>query len=201
MSTKQKSHPWKHFKTITHHKLLVMGGCFRVGLIRQGLAHDLSKYSLTEFLPGARYYQGFRSPNGAEREANGYSLAWMHHKGRNKHHYEYWTDIDPATGEYRPVPMPRRYLAEMVMDRIAASKNYLGKAYHDGAPLEYLERARETKHLHPQTLRELTFLLTMLRDRGEKETFRFIRQVVLKGAPFAQEKTVKSQEAANPNKN
>ena len=125
MSLKQKSHPWKHFKTITHHKLLVMGGCFRIGLIRQGLAHDLSKYSPAEFLPGARYYQGYRSPNGAEREANGYSLAWMHHKGRNKHHYEYWTDIDPATGQYGPVAMPRRYLAEMVVDRIAASKNYL----------------------------------------------------------------------------
>ena len=35
--------PWKHFKTITHHKWLVLLGCFRVGLYRQGLTHDLSK--------------------------------------------------------------------------------------------------------------------------------------------------------------
>ena len=45
---------WKHFKTITHHKWLVLLGCFRVGLYRQGITHDLSKYSPTEFLIGIR---------------------------------------------------------------------------------------------------------------------------------------------------
>ena len=82
----------KHLQTINHHKLLVMKHCFKVGLYKQGLLHDLSKYSPTEFLVGCRYYQGTRSPNNAEREATGYSTAWLHHKGRNKHHYEYWID-------------------------------------------------------------------------------------------------------------
>ena len=100
--------PWQHFKTITHHRLLVMLGCFRVGLYRQGLTHDLSKYSPAEFWQGAKYYQGTRSPNTAEREENGYSLAWMHHKGRNRHHYEYWTDMSRLTRNYEPVPMPRK---------------------------------------------------------------------------------------------
>ena len=112
--------PWQHFKTITRHKFLVMGGCFRVGLIRQGLAHDLSKYSPAEFWTGARYYQGNRSPNSAERAEKGYSEAWMHHKGRNRHHYEYWTDMSRETGRYESVPVPRKYLVEMVMDRRAA---------------------------------------------------------------------------------
>ena len=83
---------WKHFCTINHHKILVMRGCFQVGLIRQGLLHDLSKYSPTEFIVGCKYYQGNMSPNNAEREAVGYSSAWLHHKGRNKHHLEYWID-------------------------------------------------------------------------------------------------------------
>ena len=61
-------HPWLHFKTITRHKLLVMKYCFRIGLYKQGLLHDLSKYSPTEFLVGCKYYQGTRSPNNAERE-------------------------------------------------------------------------------------------------------------------------------------
>ena len=81
--------PLKHFGTITKHKFLVMKECFRVGLYRQGLLHDLSKYGWTEFRVGCRYYQGNRSPNNAEREDRGYSSAWLHHKGRNKHHYEY----------------------------------------------------------------------------------------------------------------
>ena len=83
----------RHFGTITKHKLLVMKACFQVGLYRQGLLHDLSKYGWTEFRVGCRYYQGTRSPNNAEREEKGYSSAWLHHKGRNKHHYEYWIDM------------------------------------------------------------------------------------------------------------
>lgn len=176
---------WKHFKTITHHRRLVRRGCFRVGLYWQGLTHDLSKYSPIEFWTGVRYYQGTRSPNTAEREAKGYSEAWMHHKGRNKHHFEYWTDINPATRRYEPVEMPRRYLAEMVMDRIAACKTYQGAAYTDASPLAYLERARESDCVHPETFRQLHFLLTMLAEKGEDETFHFIREVVLTGREFA----------------
>ena len=81
-----------HFETITRHKLLVMKYCFACGLYEQGLAHDLSKYSPTEFIPGCIYYQGDHSPNEAERADRGYSSAWLHHKGRNKHHLEYWID-------------------------------------------------------------------------------------------------------------
>lgn len=177
-------HPVKHFNTITVHHMRVMEGCFRVGLYWQGLTHDLSKYSVTEFWRGARYYQGTRSPNAEEREEKGYSQAWMHHKGRNRHHYEYWTDINPNSRRYEPVEMPRKYLVEMVMDRRAACMTYQGKAYHPGAELEYLERSRERLEMHPETLHQLTFILTMLRDEGEKPTFCYLRESVLKGKPF-----------------
>lgn len=79
-------HPIRHFRTITHHRHLVRKYCFQVGLYWRGLTHDLSKYSPTEFWRGAKYYQGTFSPTQQERRENGYSLAWMHHKGRNRHH-------------------------------------------------------------------------------------------------------------------
>lgn len=180
---------WRHFKTITHHRILVMRGCFCVGLYWQGLTHDLSKYSPTEFMVGAKYYQGNRSPNGAEREDKGYSEAWIHHKGRNKHHWEYWTDMLPETKRYDPVPVPRKYLAEMVMDRIAASKTYQGNAYTDASALNYLLGSREQNLMHPQTRRELEFILTMLRDHGEKHTFYYIKNELLRGKPFPWEIT------------
>ncbi len=173
-------HAWKHFCTITKHRWKVRGGCFRVGLYWRGLVHDLSKYSPSEFISGARYYQGTRSPNSREREVVGYSTAWMHHKGRNKHHYEYWTDIDIKTRTYRPVKMPRKYFIEMITDRVAACKTYHGKNYRDGDPLDYFLHAaegRDSEMMHPQTRRDLVFVLTMLRDKGEKETFRFLRSV------------------------
>ena len=175
---------WQHFKTITHHRWLVRGGCFRVGLYWQGLTHDLSKYTPTEFSVGARFYQGNRSPNGAEREAKGYSEAWMHHKGRNRPHYEYWTDMHPETRLYESVPMPRKYLVEMVMDRIAACRVYQGKNYTDGSALAYFDRSREKSLMHPQLKQELGYILTMLRDEGEKKTFRYLKDSVLKGKPF-----------------
>ena len=178
---------WKHFQTITHHRWLVMKYCFRVGLIWQGLTHDLSKYSWTEFRVGAKYWTGDKSPNMAERRELGYSTAWMHHKGRNKHHFEYWVDYRPGTRIYTPGQMPPRYLVEMCMDRIAACRVYNGAAYTDGDALAYLDRSSEYQMMHPVTHQQLRFLLTMLRDHGEQALFAFIRQVVLPGKPFALE--------------
>lgn len=107
---------WQHFKTITTHKMWVMRYCFKIGLYWQGLTHDLSKYSPTEFLVGMKYYQGDRSPNNAEREDTGMSKSWMHHKGRNKHHFEYWIDYGINCDTIiKGVPMPRRYVAEMII--------------------------------------------------------------------------------------
>ena len=172
---------WKHFKTITYHKYLVLKGCFAVGLYRQGLLHDLSKYAPSEFWVGARYSQGNRSPNNAEREAAGYSSAWLHHKGRNKHHYEYWIDYcaDGASAKQgmMPAPMPDRYIVEMFMDRIAASKVYNGRAYTDGDPLAYYEKGvgRMKEFLHPYTRKRLEKLLHMLAEKGEQKTFAYIR--------------------------
>lgn len=170
-----------HFETITRHKILVMKECFRVGLYRQGLLHDLSKYSPTEFLVGCKYYQGTRSPNNAEREARGYSSAWLHHKGRNKHHYEYWIDYS-LNGErmLAGMKMPVRYVVEMFLDRIAASKVYKGEKYRDRDPLEYYVNGKAGELMHPQTRALLERLLHMLAEQGEEKTYRYIRKNIIK---------------------
>ena len=176
--------PWKHLKTITHHKWLVFCGCVRVGLWWQGITHDLSKYSPVEFWNGARYYQGTCSPNVAERNDKGYSEAWMHHKGHNRHHFEYWNDINLQTRNYGYVPMPRKYLVEMVMDRRAACMVYQGSAYKPDSALNYFDNSREKELMHPQTHKELRHILVMLAEKVEKETFRYLKDVVLAGKPF-----------------
>lgn len=174
----------KHLFTVTHHKMLVMQGCFKVGLYRQGILHDLSKYSPTEFLVGARYFQGNRSPNNAEREEIGYSSSWLHHKGRNRHHFEYWVDYNlrgkDGESPLVPVKMPGRYVVEMLMDRIAASKVYLGHAYTDQSPLGYFDGGRARKFMHPETAALLEKLLRMLAEHGEEYTFKYIRSKLSK---------------------
>ena len=171
------SHLIDHFCTITHHRFLVLKYCFRIGLYRQGLMHDLSKYSPSEFIPGVIYFQGDRSPNDAERRDKGYSSAWMHHKGRNKHHLEYWTDykIGSKTGTMSGVKMPLRYVLEMFCDRIAASRIYNGENYTDQMPYHYFEKGRSFTTIHPETGAFLAKILRLLAKYGEDRTFRFLR--------------------------
>ena len=174
---------WGHFKTITTHKNRVMKYCFKVGLYRQGLLHDLSKYGPTEFRVGARYYQGDRSPNEMERMETGVSLAWLHHKGRNRHHLEYWIDYSPeAGGRVAGMEMPVNYVVEMFCDRMAASQVYKGDKYTDACPWEYYDRSRDHYIIHPDTAELLERLLIMLRDHGEEETLAYIRREILHNA-------------------
>ena len=159
--------------------MLVMKECFQVGLYKQGLLHDLSKYSWNEFKVGCKYYQGDRSPNNAEREATGCSLAWLHHKGRNKHHYEYWIDYgDNKDKTMTGMKMPVRYVVEMFLDRIAASKIYKGAEYRDTDPLAYFQGGQGQYLMHPETEALLEKLLRMLAEKGEKETFHYIRHEI-----------------------
>lgn len=166
----------KHIKTVTRHRALVCRHCFKAGIYLQGLTHDLSKFSPEEFWISCRMYQGTRSPNEAERELKGYSSAWIHHKGVNKHHFEHWTDYNPVTKKVEPVKMPIEYVIEIFCDRIAASKVYMGKNYNDNSPLEYFERAKGRRIIHPETSDLLEKLLIMLAENGEDYTFAYIRR-------------------------
>ena len=167
-----------HLTTVSKHRAKVMEHCFKAGLYWQGLTHDLSKFSPEEFIISCRMYQGTRSPNEAEREEKGYSTAWMHHKGRNKHHFEYWTDYNTVTRKMEAVKMPLIYVCEMFCDRVAASKVYMGSKYTDKAPLEYFYRGEATRIIHPDTSKLLEKLLKMLADEGEDYTFAYIRHIL-----------------------
>ena len=168
---------WEHFKTITKHRHMVIAHCARAGILRQGLFHDLSKYSPTEFISGAKFYLGDRSPNEGERSSYGYSKAWMHHKGRNKHHFEYWTDYDIVTKKMAPVKMPIKYVKEMFCDRVAAGKIYLDDKYTNDNPIEYFLKGNAKTSMHPNTAKLLEGWLMMLQQEGEEKTFAYIKKL------------------------
>jgi len=182
-----------HLKTIRAHKREVRRLMIAAGLPLQGIRHDWSKYLPSEFWRGARYYQGYRSPNAFERELEGFSRAWLHHKGRNKHHFEYWVDVvacassmeeasNSQTMRMIGVPMPTRYVVEMFCDRVAASKIYQGNAYTDGSALAYLDReyGASREIMHPDTYRFIKELLTYLNDHGEERTLDYIKHKIVK---------------------
>ena len=167
---------WHHFLLITRHRHKVIAHCKKAGILWQGLRHDLSKYSPTEFIPGVKYYQGNRSPNEKEREILGYSLAWLHHKGRNRHHFEYWTDYS-LTGEgIVGVEMPKRYVAEMFCDRIAACRVYQGEKYTDASPYDYYQGSKGHILINQETSDLLDRWLLLLKKQGEDAAFPQIRR-------------------------
>lgn len=180
-------HPIKHFCTIQAHRNLVLKYCFKIGLYKQGLLHDLSKFSFSEFWVGAKYYQGDRSPNNAEREKIGFSSAWLHHKGRNKHHFEYWIDYNLRRNDniMTPAPMPNKYIAEMMMDRIAACRIYQKKKYTVSSPLEYYNHSAGRLPLHPYTKEQLEKMLYMLKEHGEEYTLNYIKNDFLKSPEYS----------------
>lgn len=170
-----------HLKTISQHKWLVLRYCFSIGLYWQGLIHDLSKYSPAEFKIGVKYFKGNRSPNAVERTIKGYSSAWLHHKGRNKHHWEYWIDYaQTETASLVSIEMPVKYVVEMFCDRVAASKIYRKKNYRDSDPYDYYRRFKDYQLMHPETRLLLEKMLICLKDKGEREAFMMIRKEILK---------------------
>lgn len=177
-------HVREHLRTVGRHRRLVRYYCLRLGLVWQGLTHDLSKYSPTEFWRSARYYQGYRSPNDQERKENGVSLSWLHHKGRNRHHFEYWIDycLRPDGSVYMGgCKMPKRYVAEMFCDRIAACRVYQGDEYTDASPYDYYQRSKDlrrtdaSRFMHPETAALLDRWLLLLKEQGEEAAFAVIR--------------------------
>lgn len=128
-----------HTKTVMKHKIEVAKICFKFGLYWQGIVHDMSKFSPTEFIPSVKYYSGTRSPIEAEKEDKGYSMAWLHHKSKNKHHFWYWVDYDMNQVQ-APVRIPLKYVYELLADTIAAGKVYssnAGKEWKQSDPYEY----------------------------------------------------------------
>ncbi len=175
VKNKSKSKLVCHTKTVLAHRHMVFKHCLKAGIPIQGALHDLSKFSPSEFFYGVKFYRGDRSPNEGEREDHGFSYAWMHHKGRNKHHFEYWNDYNIQANKALPVKMPLKYVIEMFCDRVAASKIYLKDKYTDQSPYEYFDKGRSRRTIHQETSDFLEKLLKMLAKKGENYTFMYIK--------------------------
>lgn len=165
-----------HLRTVHKHRAMVRKLCFKCGLYWQGLTHDLSKYSPVEFWNGVKFYTGTQSPHVAERAKYGYSKAWVHHHNKNKHHLNYWTDIDMTSGVECCIEMPKVYFTEMICDRIAASIIYLGNDFNECAPLDYYQRHSYENKMHEKTREALEWWLFKLADSGIDNTLKELKQ-------------------------
>ena len=160
---------WKHFKTVCRHKIYVFQECRACGITWQGITHDLSKFSWVEFGPAARYFQGNRSPIEAEKEDLGYSFAWLHHKGINPHHWEFWTDFAEEDGSIITNKIPFNYVVEMVCDWVGAGKAYQKERWTTDSPMNYFIKMRKGRHFHPDTEDLIVLFLDGIKFKGLAE--------------------------------
>lgn len=157
---------FKHLKVVFKHKWIVFQCMKDCGRPVQGFFHDMSKFSPVEFFPGVKYFQGNRSPIEAEKEDKGYSEAWLHHRGRNKHHSQYWCDI--SFGEIKPCKIPEKYLIELICDGVAAGKVYAGENWNCTNPLNYYQTRDSKTFYHPLTRTALEGAYMYIAEKGWK---------------------------------
>ena len=156
---------WKHFCLVNKHRWTVFKLCCKVGLPWRGFVHDISKYSPTEFWESVKYFNGQKSPISQCRANRGYSLAWIHHKGRNKHHFEYWEDVSQR-GRI-PVQIPYEYAVESICDKVAAGMVYRGKDWTPKEVYEYWERKEKNSPIQKNS-KSVAFVDTVLRKIADE---------------------------------
>ena len=152
---------FRHLGKILKHKYWVFYYCCKAGIPWRGFMHDWSKFSPTEFWESVKYYQGNRSPIDACKEDKGYSKAWLHHKGRNRHHYEYWQDNFDNGGQ--PLQMPYKDAVEMLCDYLGAGRAYMGKDFSYKKEYEWwCKKCEKSLAMHSQTKAFITHMLVSL---------------------------------------
>jgi hypothetical protein len=161
---------FKHLKTLLTHKFWVMYYCYKAGLYWQGITHDLSKFSIDEFSESVKYYTGTASPINEAKKDKGYSLAWLHHRGRNKHHHLYWVDELDAENPVL-IKMPYKYTMEMICDFLAAGRTYMKDFSYEAEYEWWLNRMNELPNMkmHPSTKRFVTEVLHYIMLYGSIE--------------------------------
>ena len=155
---------FKHIALVTRHRYKVFKLCTKCGLFWRGLVHDLSKFSPTEFWESVKYYNGEKSPISLSRKQNGFSKCWLHHKGRNKHHLEYWYDDVCKV----PPMIPYKYLVECACDKISASKCYNRKNFTSDMPLQHWQKNWDYYKSNEKVKEFLTKVFEDYKNLGEK---------------------------------
>lgn len=159
---------WKHFKLVMTHKKFVFRACRKAGIPFRGLMHDMSKFSVVEFSESVKYFTGVSSPIDEAKKDKGLSMAWLHHRGRNKHHWAYW--VDNLTDGGIPTLMPYKYALEMACDFIGAGQAYMGESWSFDTPYDwFLAQEKDRSKIHPSIVAFLDCIFWTMKEQQSYE--------------------------------
>lgn len=140
---------FSYLKYILEHKLNVGIECFKIGLYLHAFTHDLSKFLPSEFIPYARFFhETDRTKNYKQTDETNqnFQKGWCLHQKRNKHHWNYWVSVT-RRNEIVPVPMPEKYVKQMIADWRGMSRKFKGSAK------EYYDKNKKNFILHDETVK------------------------------------------------
>jgi len=147
---------WQYLKYVLRHKWFVIVEGIKLGVpIHLLIFHDMSKFRFFEWFAYART---FHEPDGKSKYepiGTGFDVAWLYHIHRNKHHWQYWI-LNWDKGNDECVPMPNRYLKEMLADWKGAAQAQGNDVYR------WYADNRDNIRLHPETRHWLDTMLHYL---------------------------------------
>ena len=133
-----------------------------MGIVWQGLIHDLSKFLPSEFFPYAEFFFGRpRGKTGYYKPTNtgdaNFDFAWLLHQKRNKHHWQWWI-LPEDRGGVVILDMPIKYRKEMFCDWKGA-----GRAQGHGDDIREWYKVNGSKmQLHENTRRWIEDMLGLV---------------------------------------
>lgn len=156
---------WAHFEYTMRHKWFVFIECCKMGIPVQGIFHDMSKFTIKEFVPYALFFfdengkkiDGIRDKTGAYNPLatgnSSFESAWFWHQARNKHHWQYWISLGDHCS-YSAIEIPRKYVLEMIADWRGA-----GMAQSTPNVLKWYESSKDKMVLHIETRKMIEQIL------------------------------------------
>ncbi len=130
---------WEYLKYVTIHKWFVFLECKRLGITYRGIVHDFSKFRLSEWIGYVHKFYG--------NDSSKFAKAWLMHKHRNPHHWQFWTNECTFSDGVVPLEMPKNDVLEMVADWRAMAK---ARGWGWNATPWYNEN-KDKMELHPKT--------------------------------------------------
>lgn len=159
-----------YINKVIKHKYFVFLACLKLKVpLYLAIMHDISKFSLEEFIPYARYfYDENGNPNPIKnnhgeydytKQGQDFHFAWLYHINRNKHHWNYWAMIKDDSSVV-PMQIPSKYIKEMVADWIGAAKVY----NPDVTVQSWYEKEKNNLIFHNDTRKQIEEILGILEE-------------------------------------
>ena len=164
-----------HIIDILMKKTYVLIYCFRIGLYWRGIKHDISRFSLIEFIYSIENYDPVEYPLDMRRR-NSISQAYIHYISKNDYTIEHWICND------EPCKMPFASASECIVHLIASERILAHFSFsYINVFKRYVTMIDNGLKIHPHTKK---FIYYILADLANDEDYKWSIKNILTNKYF-----------------